>query len=178
MNKLVLKSNVLQRDPYIDSTVFIARGAQIIGDVLLGKGCSVWYNAVLRADINQISIGQRSNIQDNSVIHLENDQGVIIGNDVTIGHNAIIHGCTIEDGALIGMGAIIMNGAKVGKGSVIGAGALIKQNMTVPDNCLAMGIPAKVIRKNSSNVYKENVAWAKKYVELAKIHKKKFESLK
>ena len=84
----------------------------------------------------------------------------------------------IEDGALIGMGAIIMNGAKVGKGSVIGAGALVKQDMTVPDNCLAMGIPAKVIRKNSNNAYKENIAWAKKYVELAKIHKKKFEPLK
>ena len=90
---------------------------------MIDSDSSIWYNTVARADINSIQIGQGSNVQDNSVIHLENDQGVIIGNNVTIGHNAIIHGCTIKDGALIGMGAIIMNGAIVGRGSVVGAGS-------------------------------------------------------
>ena len=125
-----------------------------------------------RADINQIIIGKRSNIQDNSVIHLENDQGVIVGDDVTVGHNAIIHGCTIQDGALIGMGAIIMNGAQIGRGAVIGAGAVIKENMVVPDLSLVVGIPGKIIKTMKEDTYKSNVKWAHKYVQLSKIHKK------
>ena len=89
---------------------------------MLKEDSSVWYNCVLRADINKIHIGGRSNIQDNSTIHLENDLGVIVGNDVTVGHNVILHGCAIGDGALIGMGAIIMNGVQIGKGAIVGAG--------------------------------------------------------
>ena len=115
MDKTELRKDIKIKSPKIHDSVFVADGARVIGDVTLKKGSSIWYNTVARADINKIIIGERSNVQDNSVIHLENDQGVIIGNDVTIGHNAIIHGCTIEDGALIGMGSIIMNGAVVGK---------------------------------------------------------------
>ena len=114
---------------------------------------------------------QRSNIQDNSVIHLENDQGVFVGDDVTVGHNAIIHGCTIQNGALIGMGAIIMNGAVIGRGAVIGAGAVIKENMIVPDLSLVVGIPGKIIKTMTEDTYKNNVKWAHKYVQLSKIHK-------
>ena len=132
---------------------------------------SVWYNTVVRADINQIIVGERSNIQDNSVLHLENDQGVIIGNDVTIGHKAIIHGCMIDDGALIGMGSIIMNGAKIGRGAVVGAGAVVTENMTVPDLGLVVGLPGKVIKTLPNDTYEKNVKWAKKYVQLAAIHK-------
>ena len=132
---------------------------------------SVWYNTVVRADINQIIVGERSNIQDNSVLHLENDQGVIIGNDVTIGHKAIIHGCTIDDGALIGMGSIIMNGAKIGRGAVVGAGAVVTENMTVPDLGLVVGLPGKLIKTLPNDTYEKNVKWAKKYVQLATIHK-------
>ena len=132
---------------------------------------SVWYNTVVRADINQIIVGERSNIQDNSVLHLENDQGVIIGNDVTIGHKAIIHGCTIDDGALIGMGSIIMNGAKIGRGAVVGAGAVVTENMSVPDLGLVVGLPGKVIKTLPDDTYEKNVKWAKKYVQLAAIHK-------
>ena len=111
MEKFELNDNVTIKTPQINESAFIADGAKVIGDVIMKSESSVWYNTVVRADINQIIVGERSNIQDNSVLHLENDQGVIIGNDVTIGHNAIIHGCTIGDGALIGMGSIIMNGA-------------------------------------------------------------------
>ena len=103
MDKTELRKDIKIKSPTIHDSVFVADGARVIGDVTLKKDSSIWYNTVARADINKIIIGERSNVQDNSVIHLENDQGVIIGNDVTIGHNAIIHGCIIEDGALIGI---------------------------------------------------------------------------
>ena len=105
------------------------------------------------------------------MIHLENDQGVIIGNDVTIGHNAIIHGCTIEDGALIGMGAIIMNGAKIGKGAVVGAGAVVKENMQVADHELIVGVPGKIVKTLPKEIMEQNIKWAGKYVKLARVHR-------
>ena len=171
MDKTELKDNVIIKDPQIHKTAFIAPGAHIVGDVILKKDCSVWYNTVARADINQIVIGERSNIQDNSVIHLENDQGVIIEDDVTIGHNAIIHGCTIKNGALIGMGAIIMNGAIIGRGAVVGAGAVVKENMLVKDHELVVGVPGKVVKTLSKEVMEQNIQWARKYVKLARLHK-------
>ena len=171
MEKTQLKENLEIAKPNIATSAFVATGAKIIGAVTLKKNSSVWYNCVLRADINRIVIGERSNIQDNSTIHLENDQGVIVGDDVTVGHNAIIHGCTIQDGALIGMGAIIMNGAQIGRGAVIGAGAVIKENMVVPDLSLVVGIPGKIIKTMTEDTYKNNVKWAHKYVQLSKIHK-------
>ena len=171
MEKSDIRDNVTIKTPQIHETVFIADGARVIGDVILKAKSSIWYNTVARADINQIVIGERSNIQDNSVIHLENDQGVLVGNDVTVGHNAIIHGCTIGDGALIGMGAIIMNGVSIGKGAVVGAGAVVKENMIVNDYELVVGVPAKVVKTLSSSTYDDNVKWAKKYVQLANIHK-------
>ena len=171
MDKTELKDNVIIKAPQVDKTAFIAPGARVVGDVILKPYSSIWYNTVARADINQITIGERSNIQDNSVIHLENDQGVFIGNDVTVGHNAIIHGCTIHDGALIGMGSIIMNGATIGKGAVIGAGALIKENMHVSDYELVVGIPGKVVKTLPEDILGKNIKWANKYVKLAKLHK-------
>ena len=171
MEKSDIRDNVTIKTPQIHESAFIADGARVIGDVILKAESSIWYNTVARADINQIVIGERSNIQDNSVIHLENDQVVIVGNDVTVGHNAIIHGCTIGDGALIGMGAIIMNGVSIGKGAVVGAGAVVKENMIVNDYELVVGVPAKVVKTLSSSTYDDNVKWAKKYVQLANIHK-------
>ena len=171
MEKSDIRDNVTIKTPQIHESAFIADGARVIGDVILKAKSSIWYNTVARADINQIVIGERSNIQDNSVIHLENDQGVLVGNDVTVGHNAIIHGCTIGDGALIGMGAIIMNGVSIGKGAVVGAGAVVKENMIVNDYELVVGVPAKVVKTLSSSTYDDNVKWAKKYVQLASIHK-------
>ena len=178
MEKTELREDLKIKTPTIHESAFIADGARIIGDVTLMQDSSIWYNTVARADINKIIVGERSNVQDNSVIHLENDQGVIIGNDVTIGHNAIIHGCTIGDGALIGMGGIIMNGALIGNGAVIGAGAVVKENMIVQPFDLVVGVPGKVVKSLPTTVLNQNVDWAGKYVKLAKIHKKYQESKK
>ncbi len=171
MEKTQLKKDLKISTPNISNSAFVAKGAKIIGSVTLKNHSSVWYNCVLRADINTIIIGERSNIQDNSTIHLENDQGVEVGNDVTVGHNVILHGCSIKDGALIGMGAIIMNGVKVGKGSIIGAGSVIMEQMIIPDYSVVVGIPGKIIKTRTERAYHENIKWAKKYVQLSKIHK-------
>ena len=173
MEKSDLSPDVSIKSPQIHDTAYIAEGAQVIGDVILKADSSIWYNTVCRADINRIVIGERTNIQDNSVIHLENDQGVLVENDVTVGHNAIIHGCSIADGALIGMGAIIMNGAVIGKGAVIGAGAVVKEDMVIPDFSLVVGVPGKIVKTLSPETYDDNVKWAAKYVKLANVHRNK-----
>jgi len=173
MEKSDLSPDVSIKSPQIHETAYVAEGAQVIGDVILKADSSIWYNTVCRADINRIVIGERTNIQDNSVIHLENDQGVLVENDVTVGHNAIIHGCSIADGALIGMGAIIMNGAVIGKGAVIGAGAVVKEDMVIPDLSLVVGVPGKIVKTLSPETYDENVKWAAKYVKLANVHRNK-----
>ncbi len=173
MEKSDLSPDVSIKSPQIHETAYIAEGAQVIGDVILKADSSIWYNTICRADINRIVIGERTNIQDNSVIHLENDQGVLVENDVTVGHNAIIHGCSIADGALIGMGAIIMNGAVIGKGAVIGAGAVVKEDMVIPDFSLVVGVPGKIVKTLSPETYNENVKWAAKYVKLANVHRNK-----
>ena len=167
MEKFELNDNVRIKKPQITNTAFIADGAKVIGDVIMKSESSIWYNTVARADINQIIVGERTNIQDNSVLHLENDQGVIIGNDVTIGHNAIIHGCTIDDGAVIGMGSIIMNGAIIGRGAVVGAGAVVTENMHVPALGLVVGLPGKVVNTLPEDTYDKNIKWAKLLLLLA-----------
>jgi carbonic anhydrase/acetyltransferase-like protein (isoleucine patch superfamily) len=173
MEKSDLSPDVSIKSPQIHETAYVAEGAQVIGDVILKADSSIWYNTVCRADINRIVIGERTNIQDNSVIHLENDQGVLVENDVTVGHNAIIHGCSIADGALIGMGAIIMNGAVIGKGAVIGAGAVVKEDMVIPDFLVVVGVPGKIVKTLSPETYDDNVKWAAKYVKLGNVHRNK-----
>ncbi len=153
--------------------VYIAEGAKVIGNVSIGKFSSLWYNSVVRGDINRITIGEKTNVQDNSVIHIANDQPTIIGDNVTIGHNAIIHGCTIEDGVLIGMGAIILNGAVIQKGSVIAAGTLIKEKEVVPPFSLYVGVPGRKIKALSEESYNNNLGWAEKYYQLSLRHQKK-----
>lgn len=166
--------NQISITPYnASSDVFIASNATVLGHIEIGAQSSVWYGSVLRGDINYIKIGERTNIQDLSVLHLENDIPCIIGNDVTIGHRAIIHACTIEDGALIGMGATILNGAIIKKGAIIGAGAVVKERQIVPEGSLWAGVPAKQIKVYDVSPYEKNVAWAAKYVQLAKIHGEK-----
>ena len=147
MEKTELREDLKIKTPTIHESAFIADGARIIGDVTLMQDSSIWYNTVARADINKIVVGERSNVQDNSVIHLENDQGVIIGNDVTIGHNAIIHGCTIGDGSLVGIGSVILDFANIGRHSLVGANSLITEGKKFPDGVLILGSPAKVIRE-------------------------------
>lgn len=157
----------LKYKPKIDKTAFIAEGVQISGAVEVKDHASIWYNVVIRGDINKIFVGSYSNVQDGSIVHVDHDKDVKIGNYVTIGHGAIIHGCHIEDGALIGMGAIILNGALIGKGAKIGAGALIKEEFKVPANTLVVGVPGKVIRELRSGEREKSLFWAKKYAKLA-----------
>ncbi|MDE0184703.1 MAG: gamma carbonic anhydrase family protein [Candidatus Poribacteria bacterium] len=132
--------------PRIHPSAFIAEGAMIIGDVTIGEKSSVWFNCVLRGDVDRIEIGARSNIQDGTVVHMDKNFPAIIGDDVTIGHGAIIHGCSIGDGAMISMGAIILTGAKIGSGAIVGAGAVVREGQEIPAKSMAVGIPARIRR--------------------------------
>ena len=152
----------------IDKTVFIADGAKVIGDVEMGEGCGIWFNAVIRGDSNEIKIGKNSNVQDNAVIHTSKGSGVQIGNNVTIGHGAIIHGCTIGDNVMIGMGAIVLDGVVIGENSIIGAGSLVTQNKTIPSGSLAFGNPAKVVRRLTEQEISSVESNAISYVNKAK----------
>ena len=132
--------------PSIDPTAFIHPLAYVAGDVTLGARVSVWPTAVIRGDSDAITIGEDSNVQDGTVVHVDDGVPTTIGKRVAIGHRAIVHGATVEDDCLIGMGAILLNGVHVGTGSIVGAGALCPEGMRVPPNSLAIGIPARVIR--------------------------------
>lgn len=151
--------------PTIDPSVYIAKGAVVLGNVSIAKDCSIWYHAAIRTIDAPISIGAGSNVQDNAVIHVDANHPVSIGSHVTIGHGAIIHGCTIDDNSLIGMGAILLNGAKIGKNCIIGAGTLIPQNKVIPDNSLVIGSPGKVIRQVTPEEIRKNTQNAEHYIE-------------
>jgi len=127
-----------------------APNASIIGDVTLEKNTSIWFNVTLRGDVENIYIGEGSNIQDGSVLHTDPGYPLKIGKNVTIGHLGMLHGCTIEDNSLIGIGAIILNGANIGKNCIIGANALVTENKVIPDNSLVIGSPGKIVRQVSS----------------------------
>jgi carbonic anhydrase/acetyltransferase-like protein (isoleucine patch superfamily) len=160
--------SILEHQPQIAKNVFIAPNATVIGNVILAPGSSVWYGAVLRGDNDLISIGENSNIQDLSVVHVDPNKPVSIGKGCTIGHRAIVHGATIGDNVLIGMGAIVMNNVVIGENCIVGAGALITENKVIPPNSLVLGSPAKVVKSLSSeqvNSIREN---ARVYVENAK----------
>ena len=126
---------------------YIAPGAVVLGDIELAEDCSIWYNAVVRADRAPIRIGRGSNVQDNCVVHVDTGYPVTIGEGVTIGHGAIVHGCSIGNNTLIGMGAILLNGCQIGSNCMIGAGALVTQNAVIPDNSLVVGNPGKIRRE-------------------------------
>jgi len=126
---------------------WVAPNASIIGDVTLEKNTSIWFNATLRGDVDNIYVGEGSNIQDGSVLHTDPGYPLKIGKNVTIGHLVMLHGCTIADNSLIGIGAVILNGAKIGKNCIIGAKTLITENKEIPDNSLVIGSPGKIVRK-------------------------------
>ena len=153
--------------------VFVADGAKIIGDVIIGENSSVWFNAVIRGDSNSIVIGENTNVQDNAVIHTSSDHKVEIGNNVTIGHNAIVHGATIKDNVLFGMGAIILDGAIINENCIIGAGTLIPQNKIIPANSLVYGNPFKIVRELTDLEKEKIISNALKYVNEAKEYKNK-----
>ncbi|WP_203579593.1 gamma carbonic anhydrase family protein [Microbacterium hibisci] len=138
------------RTPQLDPTSFVAAGARVVGGVTLGPGASVWYNAVLRADGDTITVGARSNLQDNVSVHVDAGRPVTIGEDVSVGHNAVVHGCTIGDGSLIGMGAVVLNGARIGSGCLVAGGAVVLEGSEIPDGSLVAGVPAKVRRELSA----------------------------
>lgn len=133
--------------PNIPQDCYVAENATIVGDVIFGKNCSVWFNAVVRGDVNSISIGNKVNIQDGAVIHCTYQKHpTIIGNNVSIGHNAIVHGCTIKDNVLIGMGAIVMDNCVIESNSIVAAGSVITQNTIVESGCIYAGVPAKKVK--------------------------------
>ena len=142
--------------PEIKETSFIAPNASLIGRVKIGENSSVWFNTVLRGDMENIRIGDESNIQDLSMGHADPGFPLVVGNRVTIGHHCVVHGCRIEDDCLIGMGAIIMNGVRIGRGSIIGAGAVLLEGMEVPEFSMVVGSPAKV-RKTYDESILENI---------------------
>lgn len=154
----------LRKKPVLGKGVYIASGAVVVGDVTLGDGASVWYNAVLRGDINRIVVGAGSNIQDNSVLHLADELPCIVGDFVTVGHSAIVHACTVGDECLIGMGAVILDGAEIGAQCLIGAKALVTQGTKIPAGSLVLGAPAKVVRPLSPDERSGLKYWADKYV--------------
>jgi gamma-carbonic anhydrase len=154
----------LRARPSLGTGVYIAQTAVVIGDVTLGAYSSIWYNAVLRGDINRIVVGDYSNIQDNAVVHLADDYPCLIGRYVTVGHSAIVHACTVEDECLIGMGATILDGAVIGAQSIVGANALVTQGTIVPPGSMVLGSPGKVVRTLHAEDRAGLKLWAEKYV--------------
>jgi carbonic anhydrase/acetyltransferase-like protein (isoleucine patch superfamily) len=153
-------------EPKVHSSVFIADGARIIGDVEIGRDSSVWFNTVIRGDVHYIRIGERTNVQDNTVIHVTHKKyPTIVGSNVTIGHSAVIHACTISDYCLIGMGAIVLDGAVVGRSSLVAAGAVVPMRMEIPEGVLAAGIPARIVRSLSDEEKASLVQSAQNYVD-------------
>ncbi|WP_395533463.1 gamma carbonic anhydrase family protein [Enterococcus lactis] len=149
---------------------FIASNATVIGDVTLSEDVTIWYQAVLRGDSNWIKVGQRTNIQDGTIVHVDHDAPVDIAENVTVGHQCMLHGCTIEKGALIGMGTTILNHAVIGENSLIGAGSLVTEGKVIPANVLAFGRPAKVIRPLTKEEIQKNKENIQHYVEIGRMH--------
>jgi carbonic anhydrase/acetyltransferase-like protein (isoleucine patch superfamily) len=148
-----LVRSVRGNHPQFGENCWLAENATVVGDVIMGEHCTVWFNAVVRGDVNSIRIGDYSNVQDGAVIHCTYQKnGTYIGNYVSIAHNAIVHGCTIEDHVLIGMGSIVMDGAVIGTGSIIAAGAIVTQNTKVPPGTIYAGNPAKYLKDVSPDL--------------------------
>ncbi|WP_414664182.1 gamma carbonic anhydrase family protein [Horticoccus sp. 23ND18S-11] len=160
----------LGRTPDLSRAAFVAPNATVIGDVTLGAGSSVWYGSVLRGDINSIVIGEGSNVQDGTIVHLADALGVTVGNHTTIGHAAIIHACTIGNECLIGMGATVLDGAQIGDRCIVGANALVTQRFVAPPGSMILGSPAKVVRPLTDAEQAGLRRWAEKYVVVAAAH--------
>jgi len=161
-------SNTRFRPELIDPSVFIAAGVQIIGDVTIGRESSVWFNAVIRGDCEAIRIGQRTNVQDNCVLHADEGYPCVLGDDVTIGHGAIVHGAEVGNGVLVGMKAVIMNGVKIGEHSIIAVGAVVTEGVVIPPRSLVKGLPGKVVRELLDRELGRNRHAAEHYVALAR----------
>jgi carbonic anhydrase/acetyltransferase-like protein (isoleucine patch superfamily) len=163
--------------PQIDPSAYIAPGAQVIGDVAVGAGSSIWFNAVLRGDVNAIHVGEQTNIQDLCCLHVTHEHPLSVGSRVTVGHGVTLHGCAIGDRCLIGMGAIVLDGAVVGEGSLIAAGALVPPGMHVPPGSMAVGSPAKVRRPMSSEEQEAIALSSEHYAQYARQHREESHEL-
>lgn len=164
-------SHYLDQTPQIDGSSYVAADAIILGAVTVGRNASVWHGCVLRADINSIEIGEGSNVQDGTMIHLADDYGVKIGKFVTIGHKAMVHACEIGNECLIGMHSTILDGAVIGDQSIVGAGALVTKGTIVPAGSLVLGSPAKVVRQLSDEERAALKDMAAKYIIVSREHK-------
>src|SRR6188768_752216 len=156
--------------PRIHETAFVAPGACLIGDVEVGPGASVWYNCVLRADLNRIVVGARSNVQDGTIIHVEPDLPALIGEDALVGHMAILHACTLEDRAFVGMGSIAMDGSRIGAGAMLAAGALLSPGKAIPPRELWAGRPARFLRTQDEAQVEKIRFQTERYCRLAERH--------
>jgi carbonic anhydrase/acetyltransferase-like protein (isoleucine patch superfamily) len=156
-----------RRDDLIDETAYVAANATVVGNVRIGTQSSVWFGAVVRGDTEEVTIGDRSNVQDLCVLHADPGFPCQIGDDVTIGHAAVIHGATVEDGAMIGIRAVVLNGAVISKGALVGAGAVVTEGTVIPPGHLAIGIPAKVFKELTPEQISRVTRAAKHYVEAA-----------
>lgn len=158
-----------EKTPKFGENCFLAPNATVVGDVEMGNDCSIWFNAVVRGDVNSIRIGNNVNIQDGAVLHCTFEKTkVVIGNNVSIGHNALVHGCTLEDNVLIGMGAIVMDNCYIEKNALIAAGAVVLENTRVESGSIYAGVPAKKVKQLSEEVFKDqNERIAKNYVKYA-----------
>jgi len=170
-SKSIIPAHFEMGRPVWGDQVWVAPGAVVVGNVSIGPHSSVWYGAVIRADLHAIVIGEGSNIQDGVVMHVENDRGCTIGSYVTIGHRAIIHAATVHDHVVIGMGAIVLNGAMIEQGAVVAAGAVVTENQVVPAGALVAGVPA-VVKKSQwdPDPVRTNRQWADKYIWLSRQH--------
>ncbi len=169
MNDSLLKNFLIpEHTPTFGAGVFLAPGATVIGDVVIGAESSIWFGSVIRADIHRIQIGSQSNVQDGSVLHVSDTFPCTLGDRVTVGHRAVVHACTVEDEVLVGMGAILLDGAVIGARSIIAAGALVTKNTQIPPGSLVMGSPAKIIRPLSAAEQQANARLALKYVEVSR----------
>ncbi len=155
----------------ISESAFLAQGSVVVGDVTIGENVGIWYNAVIRGDANTVTIGDNSNVQDCCVIHANEDEHVVLGKNVSLGHGAIIHGAVIGDNVLIGMGAIVMDGAEIGDNCLIAAGALVTKGAKIPPDSLVVGVPARVSRK----ITPEELDMVKENAEIYLAFKKKNE---
>jgi len=150
--------------PNIPESCFIAPNACVIGNVELADNASIWFNVVIRADLAQVKIGKNSNIQDGSVLHVDEGFPITVAENVTVGHKAMLHGCSIGAGSLIGINAVVLNGAKIGKNCLVGANALVTENMDIPDGSLVLGSPAKVVKQLDEKTKEMLAAGAAHYV--------------
>lgn len=160
----------LKRKPVIGEKVFLAKGSVVCGAITLKDHASVWFNAVLRADINEMTIGSHTNIQDNAVFHVSLDAPLELGDYVTVGHGAILHGCKVGDNCLIGMGSILLDHVEVPSGCMVGAGSLLTPKLKAPPNSLIVGSPAKVVRQLEPGEIEQLKLWALEYSALAQYH--------